>query len=126
MRREGKEKTPDRMADFLREKEAFERQKKSLGKQYQGKFVAIHGGRVVDSDMDILQLIRRFRKRSPTASVYIDKVPDGPVSKLSSFRDYVFSSRDPVLTSFSFIGAGRSGHRDISERHDEFLDDDVD
>lgn len=62
--------------DFLRQKAVFMALPDDVKKQYAGKFVAIHGGKIVDSDYEESKLIERFYKNLGKATVYIDKIEE--------------------------------------------------
>ena len=59
---------------FEAEKAAFERLEPDLIADYQGKYVAVRGGQVVDSDEDKMTLIARVYNRSGYGSMYVHKV----------------------------------------------------
>ncbi len=54
--------------------EAFERLKEVLLKEHEGKYVAIYGGKVVDSDEDDKKLARRVYRRYGLEPILIRKV----------------------------------------------------
>ena len=64
------------LSSFYKEKQAFLRIKKSLLEKYKNKYVAIHNGEVVDSDVSESKLIEKFYKKYGDVSVYIDQVAE--------------------------------------------------
>lgn len=81
---------PDRHARivaFERERAAYERLADSLRSQYEGLYVAIRDGQVVDSDPDELTLITRIYDRFGYTTVYIQKVGSPlPIAHIPSPR----------------------------------------
>lgn len=73
---------------FRQEKAAFTSLLPTLLPRYEGQFVAIHGGRVVDSDVSRVSLTRRFFKRFSDTSVYIGYVgrPEPVSYQVSPFK----------------------------------------
>lgn len=60
-----------------REEQLFRAQHAQLLDQYAGKFIAMHEGRVIDSDTDELTLYLRIRQRFPMVGVLVKQViPD--------------------------------------------------
>jgi hypothetical protein len=59
---------------FERERAAYEKLAESLRPQYEGLYVAIRGGHVVDSDADELALIARVYDRFGYGPLYVRKV----------------------------------------------------
>lgn len=59
---------------YKQEKAAFERLHPALRREYEGQYVAVHNGRVVDADPDRLTLVRRFFDRHGDVSVFIGYV----------------------------------------------------
>ena len=60
-----------------REEQFFRTQHAQLLDQYAGKFIAMHEGRVIDSDADELTLYLRIRQRFPMVGILIKQVtPD--------------------------------------------------
>ncbi len=59
---------------FKREKAAFEQQLPNLLTRHDGQYVALTGGRVVDSDPDMHTLVQRFFARYGESSVFIGYV----------------------------------------------------
>lgn len=57
--------------DFLREKLFFETLTGGDLRRYVGRYVAVHGQRIVDSDAELYPLTRRFFSAHPHAPVYI-------------------------------------------------------
>src|SRR3989304_5710983 len=76
----------DNLSAFRKEQQAFQAMREELKKEYAGKYVAIHGGRVVDSNTDESALIGRFYKTHGNVSVYIDKIGEKRVIKMRSPR----------------------------------------
>ena len=81
---------PERQHDakFEAERQAFWNQYPELLQQYSGRYVAIHQGRVIDSDEDERKLIRRVYETVGYIPVYIQRVsPEGiPRYRMSSPR----------------------------------------
>ena len=73
---------------FGQEKAAFLALLASLVTQYAGKYVAVHGGAVVDSDASRIVLVRRFLARFGDTHVYIGFVGERPpvAHQISPFR----------------------------------------
>jgi len=61
-------------AAFERERAAFHELLPDLRARYAGRFVAVHGGAVVDSDPSSASLVRRFFERFGEESVYLGYV----------------------------------------------------
>lgn len=59
---------------FERERAAYAQLEESLRPQYEGLYVAIRGGQVVDSDADELTLITRVYERLGYGPMYVRKV----------------------------------------------------
>jgi len=57
---------------------AYHRLHKTLWEQYSGHYVAIHGGKLIDYDMDKLALSRRINERFPDQFVLLRKVEREP------------------------------------------------
>jgi PHD/YefM family antitoxin component YafN of YafNO toxin-antitoxin module len=75
--REAEERRKCRQATqeaFEREREAYAQLEESLRPQYEGLYVAIRGGQVVDSDADELTLIMRVYERFGYGPMYVRKV----------------------------------------------------
>ena len=75
--------------EFQREKAAFEQQLPALKRQYQGKYVAVHNGKVEENASSEMEVVQRFFKRFGDTHVYIGYVGDTPpdtyqVSPISS------------------------------------------
>lgn len=64
----------DADAMFRQEKIAFTSLLPTLSAPYNGRFVAIHGGQVVDADTSRIALTKRFFKRFGDTHVYIGYV----------------------------------------------------
>jgi hypothetical protein len=66
---------------FEREKSAFTRLLPTLMPRYEGQFVAVHDGIVVDSDRSSSELVRRFFRQFGDTHVYIGYVgQEEPIS----------------------------------------------
>lgn len=65
---------------YAAEKAAFESLRPSLEPQYVGKYVAVHGGEVVDSDESRVHLLRRFFRTRGDTHVYVGYVGRLPVA----------------------------------------------
>lgn len=61
-----------------REHAAFRRQLPQLLGMYRGKFVAIHGEQVVDSDEDKMELALRVLRRLGNIDIHVGFVTDEP------------------------------------------------
>lgn len=59
---------------MAREQRAFEMMYLDLVKQFEGQFVAVHNGEVVDHDIDPIALLRRRRQNYPNDVVLITQV----------------------------------------------------
>lgn len=66
--------THDKRAVMEQERQAFEAMYAELLKQYEGQYVAIHQGQVVDHDRDQLALLRRRKQNYPEEIVLIAQV----------------------------------------------------
>lgn len=66
----------DNLSAFKKEQQAFLSMRKTLKNLYAGKYVAIYGGQVVDSDVNESALIGRFYKTYGNVPVYIDKTEE--------------------------------------------------
>lgn len=76
----------DQEALFQYERAAFLAKLPALEREYGGRFVAIHRGSVVDSDVSQATLVRRFFERFGDIQVYIGYVGRPPVAnQLSPF-----------------------------------------
>lgn len=75
-------------ADLLdrvdREEAWFNAHRAELAPTYGGRYVAIHGGRVVDADGDLAALVDRFFKGRVVAPGYFGFVGDEPASALAA------------------------------------------
>ncbi len=70
---------------FDSERIAFENLEPELRDRYDGVFVAVHQGEVVDSDRDLQILVSRFFENFNDASVYIGYVgKQQPVLRIAS------------------------------------------
>ncbi len=74
------------LQDFRKEQQAFYSMREQLKKEYPDKYVAIHGGHVVDSDIDESALIDRFFNKFGNVPVYIDKPEKKRLIKMRSPR----------------------------------------
>jgi len=63
---------------MLREKAAFMAMHLELLEKYEGQFVAISQGQVVDHDQDVLTLVRRIDLDYPEQAVLVKQVVDQP------------------------------------------------
>jgi hypothetical protein len=73
---------PDEMAQLValrQEKEAFLRLYPALYKQYQGEYVAILDGQMVDHDANYHELYERILKHHPDTIVWISQIQDTPL-----------------------------------------------
>ncbi len=61
-----------------RESTLYREQHAELKKQYNGQFIAMHHGKVVDKDSDFQTLVNRIRKRFGETAVMITQVGDEP------------------------------------------------
>jgi hypothetical protein len=66
--------THDKRAVMERERQAFEAMYDDLLAKYEGQYVAIHQGQVVDHDNDQLALLRRRKQNYPQDVVLITQV----------------------------------------------------
>lgn len=73
--------SPDREA-MEREQTAFDRLHESLLADYEGQYVAIHGGKLVDADRDPISLARRILAGYPDQVVHIRQVRRDPEQEL--------------------------------------------
>lgn len=71
---------------WQRERGAFERIEPSLRHRHLGKWVAIHGGRVVGSSHDAEELSRRMFRRFGAAAFFVGRVGGSPVIDLPGFE----------------------------------------
>ena len=60
------------------ERRWFEVNKTSLMPRLEGRYVAVQGGRVADSDKDLTDLVDRFFSKRGTVSVYFGYIGDEP------------------------------------------------
>ena len=67
-----------RMAAWQVEREAFERLLPRLARKYAGRHVAVHRGRVVDSDQDSERLYERVSSKLAGATFFIGRVGGPP------------------------------------------------
>jgi hypothetical protein len=63
---------------IARELEAYESQREALLSGYEGQFVAVHDGQIIDHDRDELTLYLRIRERYPLIGVLIKQVNAEP------------------------------------------------
>lgn len=59
---------------IAREEAAFRRQHAALLEEYEGDFVAMHNGRVIDHDKDEMALFHRIRQQYPQVGILIKQV----------------------------------------------------
>ena len=71
---------PKEVQDFETEYEAFRKLLPTLMTTYEGQYVAIHHGAVVDADRSRSTLVHRFFERFGDVSVYIGYVGDASIS----------------------------------------------
>ncbi len=67
---------PDQQTGFLAEVAAFEQLKAELLQKYQGQFVAIYQGQVVEVGHDELEVLRQVDKRFGEVPCYIELVAE--------------------------------------------------
>ena len=79
--------------DVAAEKAAYLRLYSELKAQYAGQYVAIHGGQLVDHDVDYGALFERVDDRFPDSFVWLTRVEDEPIGTLS-FRSPRFVEND--------------------------------
>ncbi len=68
-----------RQKRIIAETEAWYRLSSEERKRYEGKFVAVYGGQVVDSGMDRLELYLQVRERYGRRPILITKGGDHPI-----------------------------------------------
>jgi hypothetical protein len=56
---------------MLEEQAAYERQRDAILAQYDGQYVAVYGGEVIDHDADEMALVRRIQARYPHEIVHL-------------------------------------------------------
>lgn len=66
-----------------REKAAFQAMHPELLQRYNGQYVAIHQGQVIDHDADQLMLVRRIDEKYPDQIVLIKQVTPRPREELN-------------------------------------------
>jgi hypothetical protein len=64
------------------EERAYEQQRDAILARYEGKFVAVHGGKVVDHDVDETALVRRIQAQYPNDVVHIRLASRKPEAEL--------------------------------------------
>jgi hypothetical protein len=68
------------------EQRSYERQREELVSKYEGQYIAMHGGQVVDSDPDMATLVQRINARfSLDEVVHIRQVTREPDRELRIF-----------------------------------------
>jgi hypothetical protein len=69
---------------------AFQHLLPELLKTHRGKFVAVHDGRVVDSDTDEIALILRVHAQYGYVPIHVDLVTEQPppVGRIPHYREY--------------------------------------
>lgn len=84
---EGLAQFPTTAADraMLREEESYQRLHPQLVEQFLGKNVAVHEGKMIDHDEDVVALLQRVRQALPNAVVLIRKV-EHEADKVLRFR----------------------------------------
>lgn len=73
--------SPDR-EKMEEEQAAYERQRVEIIAQYEGEYVAVHGGKVVDHDPDEIALLRRIDANYPKDVVHMRLVTRQPDREL--------------------------------------------
>lgn len=63
---------------IAQEEEYFQGQHTQLLQSYQGQYIAMHDGQVIDSDVDELALYMRIRQQYPLIGILIKKVTATP------------------------------------------------
>ena len=63
---------------IAQEEEYFQAQHTQLLQSYQGQYIAMHDGQVIDSDVDELMLYMRIRQQYPLIGILIKEVTDTP------------------------------------------------
>lgn len=72
-----------------REHQAFLRLLPELLKTHYGQFVAVHDGKVVDTDADDIVLIQRVHKKVGYVPIHVAMVADAqPVTRIPHYREY--------------------------------------
>ena len=71
--------SPERDAPWERERAAFLNQEAALMQTHCGKYVAVHGGQVVDSDPDEVQLGLRVYGKYGYVPIYFGRVAEAPL-----------------------------------------------
>ena len=69
---------PRQLSKFESEKLAFLKLRASLLETHRGKYVAVHGGVVVDSDEDEIALAQRVYAKHGYVPIYVGHVSDQP------------------------------------------------
>jgi len=69
-------------AKMRQEVDYFDRHLELLWQQYPTLFVAVHHQQVIDSDKNVLDLVRRIRNTYPNETILIRKVTGKPVPEL--------------------------------------------
>jgi len=78
------EPSADLLEQVDREEEWFAAHRASLTVTFGGRYVAVHGGRVVDADADLSTLVDRFFRARGNVPGYFDFVGDEPASALAA------------------------------------------
>ncbi len=78
--------TSDDLYNFHKEQQAFYSMREQLKTEYPDKYVAIHGGHIVDSDINESVLIDRFYSKFGNVPVYIYKPEKKRLIKMPSPR----------------------------------------
>ena len=73
--------SPDR-EKMEEEQAAYERQREEIIAQYEGEYVAVHGGKMVDHDPDEIALLRRIDANYPKDVVHMRLVTRQPDREL--------------------------------------------
>ena len=82
--------SPSATTKWEREYQAFIRLLPTLLQSHRGKFVAIHGEQVVDSNDDPIALIKRVHARYGYVPIHVDEVTDQPPApiRIPHYREY--------------------------------------
>jgi hypothetical protein len=80
---------PPPQTKWEREYQAFQRLLPELLPTHRGQWVAIHEGRVVDSDTEDIPLILRVHARYGYVPIHVERVAEQPPpSRLPHYREY--------------------------------------
>jgi len=67
---------------MLWEQEAYARQREEIIAKYEGQYIAMHGGVVVDHDLDETELVMRIQEKYPDEIVHLRLVTRAPDREL--------------------------------------------